>query len=220
MPNRWRRGGRLPQASGSPAPRRATRDLLRRRLPLAHQRAALLAPGHHTHSPSHRPAIGTQLASKAHREGVAARCAAPAVHTRLAVELARITSDDARRRDVARPIVTTATHPDAHTLYGWHTVPGIGTRLRRVLRDDIPQIDRFSRGQDVVSSCRLVTGARASAGTREGTSGTPLGQAHLPGAFAAAAVLCRSDPPAAPQDLARLEQKPDQGQARTILAHT
>jgi hypothetical protein len=36
----WRRGGRRPQASGSPAPRRATRDLRRRRTPLRRPRAA------------------------------------------------------------------------------------------------------------------------------------------------------------------------------------
>jgi hypothetical protein len=39
----WRRGGRLPQASVSPAELRATRALLRRRPPLRRQRAALLA---------------------------------------------------------------------------------------------------------------------------------------------------------------------------------
>jgi len=44
------RGGRLPQASVYPAHRRATRDVLRRRLPLAHKRAELLAPGQQTTS--------------------------------------------------------------------------------------------------------------------------------------------------------------------------
>jgi hypothetical protein len=38
-----RRGGRLPQASVSPATRRATRDWRRRQMPLAPHRAALLA---------------------------------------------------------------------------------------------------------------------------------------------------------------------------------
>ena len=37
------RGGMLPQAYGYPAQMRATRDLLRRRMPLTHKRAALLA---------------------------------------------------------------------------------------------------------------------------------------------------------------------------------
>ena len=44
------RGGMLPQAYVYPAHMRATRDLLRRRMPLAHKRAALLAHVQHTHS--------------------------------------------------------------------------------------------------------------------------------------------------------------------------
>jgi len=46
----WR-GGMLPQASVSPAERRAPRDLLRRRRHLARTRGALLAHVHQTHSP-------------------------------------------------------------------------------------------------------------------------------------------------------------------------
>jgi transposase len=44
------RGGMLPQADVSPAAMRATRDLLRRRMPLARQRGELLAHVHHTNS--------------------------------------------------------------------------------------------------------------------------------------------------------------------------
>lgn len=44
------RGGLFPQASGYPAQMRATRALLRRRMPLAPNRAELLAHVQHTHS--------------------------------------------------------------------------------------------------------------------------------------------------------------------------
>jgi Transposase len=124
-----RRGGRLPQSSVSPAALRATRDLLRRRRPLAHTRAARLAHVHKTKSQYHLPAMGKKIASKANRDGVAERCAAPAVHKSIAVDLALITSDDELLRDVARTIVKTATHHDANTLYLLQTVPGIGTIL-------------------------------------------------------------------------------------------
>src|SRR5439155_23366596 len=76
------RGGLLPQASGSPAARRATRDLRRRRRPLTRQRAELRAHLPHTTSPYPLAALGTPLASKAQRDGVAARCLAPAVPPR------------------------------------------------------------------------------------------------------------------------------------------
>jgi hypothetical protein len=90
-----RRGGMLPQASVSPRERRATRDLRRRRPPLARQRGALLAHVQQTHSPSHLPAIGTKLADTANRDGVTARVTAPAVQHSLDVDLARLGSDEA-----------------------------------------------------------------------------------------------------------------------------
>jgi hypothetical protein len=60
--------------------------------------------------------------------------------------------------------------------------------LSVVLLDAIHDITRFPRVQDVVSYCRLVTCAKASAGTRDGTSGTKIGHASLTWAFSEAAV--------------------------------
>jgi len=193
------RGGRLPQAYVYPAEMRATRDLLRRRMPLARTRGALLAHVPHTNSQYHLPALGKQIADKATRDGVAERCAAPAVHKSIAVDLALITYDDARRRDVELTIVTTAKHPDAQTLSLRHTVPGIGTILRLVRLYAIHQIDRVPRVQDCASYCRLVTCAKASAGKRFGTSGAKIGNAHLTWAFSEAAGLCVRDNPAGQQ---------------------
>jgi transposase len=207
------RGGLLPQASVSPAQMRATRDLLRRRMHLAHTRAELLAHVQHTNSQSNLPAIGKKIAYQAHREGVAERCAAPAVQKSIEVDLALITSYDPRLGDVERPIVNTATHHDANTLYLLHTVPGIGKMLRLVRLYDIHDVTRFPRVQDCVSSCRLVTCARESAGKRYGTSGAKIGKAHLTWAFSEAAVLCLRDHPAAQHYLTRLEKKHDKGKA-------
>ncbi|HSX79105.1 MAG TPA: transposase [Candidatus Saccharimonadia bacterium] len=106
----------------------------------------------------------------------------------LEVDLALIPYDDARRRDVELRIVTTAKHQDANTLSLRQTVPGIGTILRLVLRDDLHAMARFPRGQDCASSCRLVQCAKASAGKRAGTSGTHIGNAHLTWAFSEAAI--------------------------------
>jgi transposase len=145
------RGGMLPQAYVYPAQMRATRDLLRRRMPLARKRAELLAHVQNTNSQSNLPAIGKKIASQANREGVAERFADPAVQKRIAVDLALITSYDELLRDVERTIVTTARHPDANTLYLLHTVPGIGKLLRRVLLYEIHDIGRFPRVQDFVS---------------------------------------------------------------------
>ena len=111
----WLRGGMLLPAYGSPAKRRATRDVRRHRMPLAPQRAALLAPGQHTHRQYPMPALGTQLADHATRAGGAERCAAAAGQKRRAVALALLPSYAARRRDVALPSVNTARPHDAPT---------------------------------------------------------------------------------------------------------
>jgi transposase len=97
-------------------------------------------------------------------------------------------------------------------------VPGIGKMLSLVLLYAIHAIDRVPRGQALVSYCRLVKCAKASAGKRLGTAGAKLGKAHLTWAFAEAAVLFLSAHPAAQKYRARLEKKHDQGNAWTVLA--
>jgi Transposase IS116/IS110/IS902 family len=208
----------LPQAYVSPAAMRATRDLLRRRMSLPRQRAELLAHIQHTHSPYNRPAIGQKLASQANRDGVAERCPAPAVHKSRAVDLALRGYDDPRRRDLALPSGNAAPPHDAPTLYLLQTVPGIGNILRLVRLYEMHDIQRFPRVQAVVSSGRLGKGARASAGTRDGTAGAKSGQASRTWAFSDAAVLLLRDHPAGPKSLTRLEKKHGQGKALPLLA--
>jgi len=116
-------------------------------------------------------------------------------------------------------MVHTATHHDAQTWYLRQPVPGIGQLLRLVRLDAIHQLDRCPRGQDVASSCRLVPCAREAAGTRSGTSGATIGNAHLQWAFSAAAVVGLRDHPAAHTLRTRREKNHRQGTALTIRAH-
>jgi transposase len=213
------RGGRLPQAYGSPAQMRATRDLLRRRPHLRRKRSELLAHVHHTHRQYNVPESGQKMAYTAHRAGVAERFSAPAVPKTIEVALALITYDDELLKPLDLSILTTAKHHEAQTLYLWPTVPGIGKMLSLVLLDEIPPIDRFPRVQAFVSYARLVKCAQESAGQRVGTSGKQIGNAHLTWAFAEAAPLCLRNNPQGQLLLARLEKKPNQGKALTILAH-
>jgi transposase len=183
------RGGMLPQAYVYPAEMRATRDLLRRRIHFMRKRAELLTHVQQTNSQSNLPAIGKKIAYKANRDGVAERFSDPAVQKSIEVDLTLIGHDDQLRRDVELSLLTTAKPHDANTLYLLRTVPGIGEILSLVLLDEIHDIHRFPRVQDVVSSCRLVTCAQDSAGKRSGTSGPNIGNASLTWAFSEAAVL-------------------------------
>ena len=62
-----RRGGLVPQASGSPAARRAPRAVRRRRRPRMRQRAELWRPGQQPHRQDKRPESGPKRASTPHR---------------------------------------------------------------------------------------------------------------------------------------------------------
>jgi transposase len=212
------RGGMLPQAYGSPAEMRATRDLLRRRMSLSRQRAERLAHLQHTNRQSHLPEIGKKLADTANRAGVAERFPDPAVPKSMAGDLALLGDYDPLLRALEWHIVKAATQHDAHPLYLLQTVPGIGKILRLVLLDEIHDIQRFPRVQDFVSSCRLVQCAKKSAGKRYGTAGTKIGKAYLQWACSEAAGLFLRAHPAGHKSRTRLEKKHGQGQALTLLA--
>jgi transposase len=182
------RGGMLPQAYVYPAERRATRDLLRRRMHLAHKRGELLAHVQNTNSQYNLPTIGKNLAYHANRDGVAERFADPAVQKSIAVDLSLIGYDDALLREVELTLLKTAKQHDANTLYLLQTVPGIGKILSLVLLYEIHHIDRFPRVQEFASDCRLIKCAKESNGKRSGTSGSKMGHAHLKWAFSEAAV--------------------------------
>jgi hypothetical protein len=212
-------GGMRPHAYVDPAERRAPRDLVRRRMSLIRQRAALLTHVQQSNSQSNLPDIGTKLAYKANREEGAERFPDPAGPQRIKVDLAWLTSYDRLRTELERSLVNTAKAHNAQIFYRLCSIPGGGKILALVLLDEIHDIHRFPRVQAFVSSCRLVKGAKESAGKRYGTSGTKIGNAYLTWACSAAAVLCLRATPAGQKYLARLEKNHGQGQALTILAH-
>jgi hypothetical protein len=73
------RGGMLPQAQVYPAARRATPALRMYLTHLMRQPAELLAHVYNANSQYNVSEIGTKIASKANRDGVAERCDAAAV---------------------------------------------------------------------------------------------------------------------------------------------
>jgi transposase len=184
------------------------------------QRAALLTHVQQTTPPDNRPEIGQKTADQANRDGGAERGPDPAVQNSIEVDLALIDSDDRLLTHLERDLVQTAKAHEAQTFSRVRSSPGVGQILARVLLDDIHDIHRCPRGQACVSSGRLVTWATASAGTRSGTAGQPMGHASLTWAFSEAAGLCWRNNPAGQTYLARLEKKPGQGKALTGLAHT
>ncbi len=183
------------------------------------KRAELLAHLQQTNRQDNLPEIHQKLADKATRGGVAERFPEPAAQQSLAVDLALINTYDRLLTGLERDLVQTAKAHDAQTFYRLRSIPGVGKILALGRRYDIHHSRRFPRVQACVSSCRLVKCATASAGTRDGTSGTKMGHAYLTWAVSEAAVLFLRNHPAGQQYLARLARKHGQGNALTILAH-
>ena len=130
----------------------------------------------------------------------------------------RIDFYDTLLNQIELEILRHAKQHDANTFRLLDSVPGVGKILALVLLYEIHDIQRFPRVQDFVSSCRLVKWAKASAGKRDGTSGSKIGNAYLQWAFSEAAVLLLRDHPAGQTYLARLEKKHGTGTALTVLA--
>jgi transposase len=183
------------------------------------QRAALLTPVQQTNSQYNLPAISQKIADKANRAGVAERFPEPAIQKSLEVELTRLGHYDQLLTALELALVNTAKAPNAQVFYRLRSLPGGGKLLALVLLYEIHDIQRFPRVQEFVSSCRLVTCAKESAGKRYGTSGSKLGNASLKWAFSEAAVFFLRHNPAGQKDLARLEKNQGKGKALTILAH-
>jgi transposase len=213
------RGGMLPQAYVYPAEMRATRDLLRRRMSLMRQRAALLTHVQQTNSQYNLPEIGKKIAYKANREGVAERFPEPAIQKSIEVDLALLGHYDQLLTELELAIVNTAKEHNAQVFYRLRSIPGVGKILALVLLYEIHDIQRFPRVQEFVSYCRLVKCAKESAGKRYGTSGSKIGNAYLKWAFSEAAVLFLRNNPAGQKYLARLEKQHGKGKALTLLAH-
>jgi transposase len=212
------RGGMLPQASVYPAEMRATRDLLRRRMSLMRQRAALLAHVQNPNSQSNLPEIGKKLAYKVNRTGVADRFPEPSVRKTVEVDLQLIDYDDELLRELALYIVETAKHHDVQTFYRLRSIPGVGKILALVLLYAIHDITRFPRVQEFVSYARLVQCPRESAGKRAGTGDHTIGNVHLKWAFSEAAVLFLRNNPLGQAHLAKLARKHGKAKAPSILA--
>jgi transposase len=197
------RGGMLPHASVYPAAMRATRDLWRRRMSLMRHRAALLTHVQQPTRPYNRPAIGTQLADTATREGGAARFPDPAVQQSLEMDRALLNSYDRLLTALERSLVNPAKAPNAQICYRRRSSPGVGKMRALVWLDESHDSTRFPRVQEFVSYGRLVKCATESAGKRYGTAGAKIGQAYLTWAFSEAAVLFLRAHPAGHKDLAR-----------------
>ena len=213
------RSGLLPQAYVYPREMRATRDLLRRRLYLVHQRAELLAHVQLTHHQYNLESPGPRLAYRANREGVAERFLEADARRSVALDLDLIAQYDATIRSVELHLEHRAKEQRGEDFLRLQTWPRIGRILALTLLYEIHDIARFATVQHFCSYARLVRCAHESAGKTVGHGGKKIGNVFLRWALGEIAVSSLYCSDAAKKLHERLVKKHGKGKALSILAH-
>ena len=214
------RGGNLPMAYPYPQGLRETRDLLRRRGYLVHQRASLIAHIQITNAQYNQPAFGKKLIYASNRRELAvAQCFAnPHVHKSIAADLTVIDCLDVVIGDIELYLEKAVKVEDSQTYHQLRTIPGVGKILALTLLYEIHDIKRFETVGDFISYARLVRCSHESAGKKTGSGGKKIGNAHLRWAFGEAACLLLRESDVGKRFLARKEQKHGKAKALGLLA--
>jgi transposase len=214
------RGGTFPLAYAYPKGMRETRDLLRRRMYLVHQRGALFTHLQILNSQYNLPPFPKKLSFAANRAElqIPGRFADPSVQQSAAVDCALIDHLDELIGDLEAYLTRAAKVDDVQTYHRLQTIPGVGKVLALVLLYEIHDLSRFTTVGQFLSYARLVRCQHESAGKKLGTGGKKIGNAHLRWAFAEAACLFLRASDRAKQWKQRQQQQRGEGKALAILA--
>src|SRR5262249_27165121 len=139
------RGGNRPLAYAHPQGRRETRDLLRRRMGLVHERAEVVAPVVHTHRPYNRPPFGQKLIHAKTRQArqIPERFPAASVRKSSARAVSLLDTLDELIGDVELYWQRTVKGDDADTFDRLRSIPGVGKIRALVLRDELHDMTRL-----------------------------------------------------------------------------
>lgn len=214
------KGGNIPVAYVYPKGLRETRDLLRRRMYLVHQRAALITHVQILNAQYNLPEFEKKLIYAKNRAElkIAERFDNPQLRKSAQVDLALIDALDVQIADVELHLERTAKVEDPQTFHLLKTIGGVGKILGLTLLYEIHDIRRFPDVGEFLSYARLVRCRHESAGKKLGSGGAKIGNAHLKWAFSEAVCLLVRHYPAVKIWQARHEKKHGKKKTLGILA--
>jgi transposase len=213
------RGGNFPLAYAYPKERRGLRDLLRARLRLVRQRAALYGHVHTARRQANLPPVSHDVKYQSKRAAITAAIAAPFVCRRVETHLALLEPLDTTIRRLEAEIEDAAKEHFPTELAILQSTPGVGTVLSLTILLEIDTIERFATRQQFCSYARLCGAVQESANKRVGVGNRKAGNAWLKGAFSEAAVLSAQKDKRIGHLLERLTSKRGKAQALSALAH-
>jgi transposase len=183
------RGGMFPVAYTYPQKMRSTRDLMRRRMYLTHQRAELLSHIQNTNSQYNLEPFGRKIAYKTNRKDITKCFSDPMVSKSIEVDVQLIDIYDGIIRNIELEILKKAQIHDPVSFHLLTTIPGVGEVIALVILYEIHDIHRFAEVGNFISYCRLVKCQRESAGKKSSSRNNKIGNVHLKWAFSEAACL-------------------------------
>jgi len=212
------RGGNLPYAYVYPRAKRATRDLLRRRLFLSRKRAEFLTHVQNTNTQYNLPPLEQRVRKTKDRGAVIEHFEEERVQMSVAVDVDLLEAHDKIIRELELFLVHEVRKDHNAGFFLLRSIPGIGEILALTLLYEIDDIKRFPRVQNFISYARLVKGIHESDGKTKKSTGGKMGNVHLKWAFSEAAVLFLRGNVIGQKYFAKLEKKHGKGKALSILA--
>jgi len=212
------RGGMLPEAYVYPQGMRSTRDLLRRRLYMARQRAELQAHIQNTNTQYNLPSFEKRLGPRSNRKGIGERFTDPAVRTSIEVDVAIMDALHEQILAIERQINALVGEHDPVAVHLLRSIRGVGKTLALIILYEIHDITRFPSVGQFISYARLVKCPHESAGKRTQGKGAKIGNVHLKWAFSEAACLFLRGNPRAQLYHQRLLSRYGKAKALSIIA--
>jgi transposase len=172
-----------------PQAQRSTRDLLRRRMYFMHHQSELLAHIRNTNTQYNLPGFAKRIDRQSNRGELAEHFPDPMVRKSIEADVKLLEHYHEILLKLEQQVLGQARVQDLVALGLLRTIPGIGKILALVMIYEIDDITRFQRIGNFISYCRLVKPAHESAGKKQGSKNSKIGNVHFKWAFSEAA--CR-----------------------------
>ena len=181
--------GMFPLGYSYPRGKRAVRNLLRRRLYLAQQRADFFCHIQLINNQINNPVLGRITKSNYKKKNLLDLFPDPHMKKSISSNLSLIEHYDPVIRDLEIYILEHTRSLYRESLNILQSIHGIGDIISLTILYEIDTIDRFRRVQDFVSYCRLIRCTHQSAGKFRLGSNKKIGNPYLKRAFSEAAVF-------------------------------
>jgi transposase len=214
------RSNMLPYAYPYPAEKRATRDLMRRRLYMVHLRSSLIA---NTRTLFYQYGLidvtPNLIKNKKTRSDMSELLKERHAGISANVNMQLIKTLDIEIKRMEEEILNHTQSHYKNDLALLMSIPGVGKIIALTILYEIDTIDRFSSRQDFSSYCRLVRSIHTSNGKWAGSSNSKIGNPYLKYAFVE--ILNTAPTNSNPISLAYEELKKihDRMKARAIMAN-